>query len=100
MVTKDDIRLSRDEVDRLKSSILKKDPKAKLYLFGSRVDSSKRGGDIDLVIISDKLTKRDIRDVRLDFFEEFEEQKIDIVLDTPEYKKLFTKIALKESVEL
>ena len=45
------MRLSKDEVNVLKKSIKELDNKAKLYLFGSRVDNNKKGGDIDLLIV-------------------------------------------------
>jgi len=73
---------------------------AQLYLFGSRVDDTKRGGDIDLLIVSKSLTKKDLRFIRIDFFNYFGEQKIDIVLDNGEFKNPFTKHIFKKAVLL
>jgi predicted nucleotidyltransferase len=50
-----------------------------------REDDAKKGGDIDLLIVSDELTKKDLRWLRVDFFKHFGEQKIDIVLDNGEF---------------
>ncbi len=54
----------------------------KIYLFGSRVDDSKKGGDIDLYIIPEddtKLYKKSIEyNVKLQ--KELGEQKIDIIV--------------------
>ena len=60
-------------------------PNAKIYLFGSRADDSKKGGDIDLLIvfavIADKLSFK-----RLDFIVELVkkigERKVDVTLAT------------------
>lgn len=94
------MRLSTNEVEILKKSLLNISNDAKLYLFGSRTDDSKKGGDIDILILSDKLTKRDIRKIRIDFFENFGEQKLDIVLDKTNAQKTFTKHILKQAIEL
>ncbi len=94
------IRVSTHKIENLKNSIHTVDKDAKIYLFGSRIDVDKRGGDIDIIILSDILDSGDIRDVRLNFFKEFGEQKLDIILDMQNPLKTFTKIALKEAVEL
>ena len=52
-----------------------------MYLFGSRTDDTKKGGDINILVLSDELTKKDLRLLRVDFFTHFGEQKIDIILD-------------------
>ena len=71
------MRLSNEEINLLKSSLYRLSKEAKLYLFGSRTDDTKRGGDIDLLVISKELTKKHLRGLRLDFFQQFGEQKID-----------------------
>ncbi len=99
-VTNHFVRLSAPEMKRLKESILKHDPNATVYLFGSRTDPDKKGGDIDIVILSDVMTRQEIRAVRLEFFDAFGEQKLDIVLDTPETTRNFTKLILQKAVKL
>lgn len=42
------MRLTKQEVQIIKSAILQVDPEARIFLFGSRVDDQKKGGDIDL----------------------------------------------------
>jgi hypothetical protein len=68
-------------VAQFKHTLYRLDPQARLFLFGSRTDPHSRGGDIDLLILSSKLTQRDLRRLRLDFFDRFGEQKLDILLD-------------------
>ena len=75
------MRLTNDEVNTLKDSLSRLSKTAQLFLFGSRVDDTKRGGDIDLLVVSSELTLRDLRKIKFDFFDNFGEQKIDIVLD-------------------
>ena len=76
-----EMRLSKQEVSTLKTTLYKLSPHAKLYLFGSRTDDSLQGGDIDLLVVSDSLTTKDISHLRIEFFKKFGEQKIDILLE-------------------
>ena len=57
------MRLSRSEIDVLKSKLSSLSSNAKLYLFGSRVDDTRKGGDIDLLIIDKNLTQNDLEPV-------------------------------------
>ena len=64
------------------------------------MDDAARGGDIDLLIVSDTLTKKDLRFIRVDFFKHFGEQKLDILLDNGEFKNPFTKHIFQKAVLL
>ena len=46
------MRLSKEEVEIIKRVVKQNFGEAKVYLFGSRLNENKRGGDIDLFIIS------------------------------------------------
>jgi predicted nucleotidyltransferase len=94
------MRLEKIEIDLLKKSLSSLASDAKLYLFGSRVDDDKRGGDIDLLVVSDKLSKRQLRTLRLEFFKHFGEQKIDIVLDDGSFRSVFNRIIFEKAVLL
>jgi predicted nucleotidyltransferase len=94
------MRLLKNEINLLKSSLSKLSQEAKLYLFGSRTDDNKKGGDIDLLVVSNKLTKKDIRMLRIDFCQQFGEQKIDIVLDDGSFTKVFNKLIFQKAVLL
>ncbi len=51
-----------------------------LYLFGSRVDDSKKGGDIDILILSnERLKLKDKLQIKRKFYQQFGEQKIDLI---------------------
>jgi predicted nucleotidyltransferase len=94
------MRISIEEIESLRKTLAELDIEAKLYLFGSRVDDEKKGGDIDLLIVSKKITKMDLRKIKREFFNKFGEQKIDIVLDNGEFNNPFAEKILKEAVEL
>jgi predicted nucleotidyltransferase len=57
--------LSQNEVDFIKSEILKFIPDAEIYIFGSILKDNIRGGDIDIYIVTnnipDFLTKSNIK---------------------------------------
>jgi len=74
------MRLSRTEITAIKSTIADLDPCALVYLFGSRVDDTKRGGDIDLLIMSEKLSADHSNKIRWQLWERIGEQKIDILI--------------------
>jgi predicted nucleotidyltransferase len=66
-------------------------PQAKVWLFGSRVDDSKRGGDIDLYVELDTPVKeRVLKTCRMDAEIQIAlgEQKIDIVVSSPGRQRL------------
>ena len=49
------MRLKEFEIRAIKEAVRSMDKKAKVYLFDSRTDDTKKEKDIDLLIISDKL---------------------------------------------
>jgi len=94
------MRLTNKEIDTIKNSVLALDASAHVYLFGSRVDDAKRGGDIDLLIESNVLTKQDLRKVRRQFFDIFGEQKMDLVLDSGIENQAFIHMIKPTAVQL
>lgn len=94
------MRLTDDEVILLKQSLSSLSGEAQLYLFGSRVDDDKRGGDIDLLIVSSHLTKRDLRQLRIDFCRRFGDQKLDVVLDDGAFNNVFHQMIREKAVLL
>ncbi len=74
------MRLTEKEISSIKSNILSFDPEAKIYLFGSRVNDSAKGGDIDILVISDKIGFVEKLKIKTGIFKEMEEQKLDLVI--------------------
>jgi len=94
------MRLTADEVNILKKSVIAIDSKALVYLFGSRVDDTQRGGDIDVLIVSNVLNRQDLRKIRWQFFEHFGEQKIDLVIDNGQSNQAFINMIKPRAVHL
>jgi len=73
-----------------------------VYLFGSRVDNSKKGGDIDLYLVPDKKFE-DESDKTIQFLikldKDLGEQKIDVVL-AKDKNRAIEKEALKKGINL
>jgi len=93
------VRLNCLEIKAIKESVHIFDPNAKIYLFGSRTDMHKKGGDIDLLILSQILDYNDKLRIKIKLFNLIEEQKVDLVIakDTTEP---FVQLALKQGVLL
>ncbi len=95
------MRLNKEIAEFLKKEIRKLLPDAEVYLFGSRTDDTKRGGDIDILVVADRrLTLSEKVKIRVAFYKKFGEQKIDIVSFTREEDSPFKRIALKQGVKL
>ncbi len=61
----------------------------------------KKGGDIDILILSDHpLSRRDKRLIKIAFYNKFGEQKLDLVYFKPDDPSPFKELALMEGVEL
>lgn len=88
------------EIKTIKDSVYSLDKNAQIHLFGSRIDDKKRGGDIDLIIISDKLKFADRGKIYASITRTMDEQKIDIIIYNGKDKNLFIEKSLKESLVL
>jgi predicted nucleotidyltransferase len=93
------MRLKNSEQIAILSTVKCLDNNARVYLFGSRVDDTKKGGDIDLLIMSDKLNRDDKRTIKIKLYELLGEQKIDLVLAADDSEP-FVKLALSKGIQL
>ena len=74
------MRLSSKELSIIESTIRNRDPKASIYLFGSRVNDDAKGGDIDLLVISNLIEFRDEIAIRREILDEIGWQKLDLIV--------------------
>ncbi|QWK19824.1 MAG: nucleotidyltransferase domain-containing protein [Hydrogenobacter thermophilus] len=94
------VRLSKEEVETIKSIVKKYDPAAEILIFGSRTDLTKRGGDIDMLIVSGKIDYRIRRKIRVDLQLALGDRKVDLIITDDPEKNEFTKIAYKYGVKI
>lgn len=93
------MRLSLKEQYHITETIHHFDPKAAIYLFGSRVDNSKKGGDIDLLVLSKKLGLIEKIRIKTRLYKLLGEQKIDLII-AQDISKPFISIALEQALLL
>ena len=74
------MRLTPHQRTAILTAVGKQDPKARIILFGSRADDRARGGDIDLLIVSDVIGLHEEWEIRRDVLDEIGWQKLDLVV--------------------
>lgn len=93
------MRLKNEEIEVIREAVVRLDPDATIFLFGSRADPHKKGGDIDLLIFSQSLKEIDSLKILKYIFEKMEEQKIDIEIAS-DAKDPFVQLALIHGVQI
>ncbi len=74
------MRLSAYEIKTIKETIDQYDNAAEVYLFGSRIDDNARGGDIDLLVLSQIISFDDKISLRIDLKDRLGNHKIDLLV--------------------
>ena len=89
------VRLEEDVIELIKTYVKSIDANAHVYVFGSRANLNKRGGDIDLFILSAIFSYEESRQLRFKIEDLIGEQKIDVLFakDTsdPFIRSIFQK---------
>lgn len=98
------MRLKTYEVEAIKETYTHIFADGLVYLFGSRVDDHKKGGDIDLYLVPDQpLTVSEAYDkkskFRLELKDKIGEQKIDIII-AKDHTRSIEKEALRTGILL
>ncbi len=96
------MRLSNRIVNQIKKSIKSSFGDTDIYLFGSRVDDEKKGGDIDIAVDTN-LSKNDFKKKKIAFVTSMFRVGLDLKIDLVQYKQndttFFNEIS-KHSVKL
>lgn len=96
------MRLTDFEQKEIKKAFIDVFGSGEIYLFGSRVDDTKRGGDIDLYLCPDSKFE-DERERKINFLIRLDltigEQKIDVVM-AKDKNRTIEQVALRDGVKL
>jgi predicted nucleotidyltransferase len=74
------MRINEVEKRAVTEAVQTADPGARVWLFGSRTDDTKRGGDIDIAVLSRNIGVSERMKIRRSIVDILGEQKIDIVI--------------------
>lgn len=74
------MRLSKQEKEHILLAVRRFDGRARVFLFGSRAVDAKKGGDIDLLILSDTISSAEKRLIRGLICDAMGDQRVDIVV--------------------
>lgn len=95
------MRLSATETKTIREEIRRLDSSAEIRLFGSRTDDQAQGGDIDLLVISDRLTFRDLLHLRTAILDKIGWQQLDLLIRRrDEAREPFVALALETGIPL
>ena len=93
------MRITEQEKKAIIDAVKNADTNAKVWLFGSRVDESKKGGDIDIGILSSIVDVMEEIEIRQKIFDIISEQKIDLVVSKDGHEAFF-KYAVTKGILL
>jgi predicted nucleotidyltransferase len=74
------MRLADHEVSAIREEVRRLDAGAEVYLYGSRVNDAERGGDIDLLVVSDSLGFRELLRLRTAILDRIGWQQLDLTI--------------------
>ena len=74
------MRLTPDVVEAIRDAVQAADSAAEVYLHGSRLGDAARGGDIDLLVVSDALNLREILRLRRTILDRIGWQQLDLTV--------------------
>ena len=93
------MRITEHEKNTIIDAVKNTDPDAKVWLFGSRTDDSKKGGDIDIGILSIKVGVMEEIEIKQNICDKIGEQKIDLVV-SKDGQQAFFKYAVTKGILL
>ncbi len=98
------MRVLNSDIKAIKQTFLEVFKQGHIFLFGSRVDDSLKGGDIDLYIVPAlALDRAEVLDKKLDFLVKLKsligDQKIDVII-SKDKNRLIEKEALHTGIQL
>lgn len=74
------MRLDADTLKTIREEVRRLDAVAEIYLFGSRADDAAKGGDIDLLVVTDRLDFRGELRLRTRILDRIGWQQLDLLV--------------------
>jgi uncharacterized protein len=93
------MRITSREHIAIVQAVQAQDPAAQIFLYGSRTDDQALGGDIDVLLLSQKIKFANKLDIMVSLRQSLGERKIDLVV-FPDASKPFAQVALEKSIHL
>ncbi|MGZ8256389.1 MAG: nucleotidyltransferase domain-containing protein [Gallionella sp.] len=93
------MRLMPEEQLAISAAIHQADVDAAIYLFGSRVDDAAKGGDIDLLVLSQKIDLMAKLHILAQLHQKLGARKIDLAI-YPDASSPFSRLAMQTGVLL
>ncbi len=93
------MRLTAKEQSAIREAIREADSEASIYLFGSRADDIAKGGDIDLLVLSKKITLMVKLGILAQLHQKLGERKIDIAVYQDDSRS-FPRMVMQKGVRL
>ena len=95
------MRLSEYERTSIREAVTNFIPDAKILLYGSRTDDAKRGGDIDILILTPgEVDMRTRLKIEAGIWKRIGEQKMDVIFEKPGALSLFGEIVLPQALPI
>jgi predicted nucleotidyltransferase len=93
------MRISETEKKAVTEAVQAADADARVWLFGSRADDAKKGGDIDIAILSRTIGISERMKIRRSITDILGEQKIDLVVSADGLEPFF-RLAVETGIPL
>ncbi len=94
------VRLKDWEIDVIKKVIKSFDKDAKIYIYGSRANLNKKGGDIDILVISKNISLENQIKIKAKLIRFLGDRKIDLLVAKDEKETNFVELIYSQAVEI
>jgi len=94
------VRLKDWEIDVIKKVIKSFDENAKIYIYGSRANLNKKGGDIDILVISEKISLENQLKIKAKLIRFLGDRKIDLLIAKNKKETNFVELIYSQAVEI
>ncbi len=94
------VRLKDWEIDVIKKVIKSFDKNAKIYIYGSRANLNKKGGDIDILVISKNIPLEIQLKIKAKLIKFLGDRKIDLLIAKNKKETNFIELIYNQAVEI